>query len=172
MFISNTKRSWRRSLDYAFTESMKSRDSHTLASLIRDGYTHPFEAVLHLLSRFVRESDCEDVSRRYIALQEISDPSDQGAGLARSRSCDDKIALIISNGRLSLSRVELQLFDKQLRVLTDCPLNILVVVPHKLLTQLIRSHCNGFELFPHYTVMGLPNILLERWQGQLNESLG
>src|SRR5437870_5395121 len=107
MFVSDTKRSWCRGLDYALANSMKCRDSHTIASLIRDWYTHLFEAVLHLLCSFVRESDCEDVSRRKVALQEITDPSDQGAGLARSRSCDDKVALIVSDGRFALSRVEI-----------------------------------------------------------------
>src|SRR6266571_8995000 len=106
MFVGNTKRSWRGGLDYALAESMKCRDSHTIASLKRDCYIHLFEAVLHLFSRFVRESDCEDVSRRNVALQEITDPSDQGAGLARPRSCDDKVALIVSDGRFTLSRVE------------------------------------------------------------------
>src|SRR5438034_3881837 len=96
MLVSNTKRSWSGGLDYALAESMKCRDSHTIASLIRDWDAHLFEAVLHLLGRFVRESDCEDVNRRNVALQEITDPSDQGAGLARSRRCDDKVALIIS----------------------------------------------------------------------------
>src|SRR2546425_1279151 len=55
MFVSDTKRSWRGGLDYALAESMKSRDSHTVASLICDLYTHLFEAVLHFLSRFIRE---------------------------------------------------------------------------------------------------------------------
>src|SRR6266566_1762507 len=55
MFVSNTKRSWRGSLDYALAESMKSRDGHTIASLVRDEYTHLLEAVLHLLGRLVRE---------------------------------------------------------------------------------------------------------------------
>src|SRR2546430_535124 len=105
MFVSDTKRPWRGALDYSLAESMKCRDSHAIGSLIRDWYTHLLEAVLHLLSRFVREGDCEDVSRRNVALQEIADPSDQGAGLARSRSCDDEVALIISNGRLSLSSI-------------------------------------------------------------------
>src|SRR5947209_18793806 len=99
MFVSDTKRSWRGALDYALAKSMKSRESHTIASLKRDGDTHLLEAVLHLLSSFVRESDCEDVSRRYIALQEISDPSLQGAGLARSSSCEHKDELITPNGR-------------------------------------------------------------------------
>src|SRR5438552_4455140 len=69
MLVSDTKRSWRGGLDYALAESMKSRDSHTIASLIRDRYTHPFEAVLHFLGRFVRESYGENVGWSHATFQ-------------------------------------------------------------------------------------------------------
>src|SRR6266480_3721334 len=171
MFVSDTKRSWRGGLDYALAESMKSRDSHTIASLIRDGYTHLFEAVLHLLGCFVCECDCEDVSRGNVALQEITDPSDQGASLARTGRRNDKIFLLVSNSRLPLSRVELQLIDKQLRVLSDCSFDILVIVPDKILTQQIRSNLNRLEILPHGTIMGSPDTLPENRQGQLSKCL-
>src|SRR5439155_12734432 len=55
MLVSDTKRSRCRGLDYPLAESMKCRDSYALASLICDWDAHLFEAVLHLLGRFVRE---------------------------------------------------------------------------------------------------------------------
>src|SRR6266480_6879929 len=171
LLVSNTKRSWRGGLDYALAKSMKRRDSHALDSLIRDRYTHPREAVFHLLGSFVRECYCEDVSRRNIALQEITDPSDQGASLARTGRRNDKISLIVSNSRLPLSRVELQLIDKQLRVLSDCSFDILVIVPDKILTQQIRSNLNRLEILPHGTIMGSPDTLPENRQGQLSKCL-
>src|SRR5438105_5667092 len=76
VFVSDTKRSWRGALDYALAESMKSRDSHTVASLKRDCYTHLLEAVLHLLRRFVREGYRQNVSWSDATFQEITDPSD------------------------------------------------------------------------------------------------
>src|SRR5260370_15189278 len=45
MFVSDTKRSRSSGLDNALTESMKCRDSHTIASLIRYWYTLLCEAV-------------------------------------------------------------------------------------------------------------------------------
>src|SRR5205807_10432020 len=61
------------------------------------------------------------------------------------------VALIVSNGPFALSRVELQLFNKQVRVFSERSLDKLEVVLHKLLTQLIRTivvDSNSFLITP------------------------
>ena len=81
----------------------------------------------------------------FVVATDVDNPlvGPQGAsavyGPQKGASPED-VALIVSNGRISLSSVQPQLFHKQFRVLSDCSLDILVVVTHKVLTQLIRSH--------------------------------
>ena len=108
MFVSDTKRSWRGGLDYALAESVKCRDSYTIASLIRDWYTHLFEAVLHLLSRFVREGNGDNVARPDSALSnQVRNAVRDDARLTRTRARQNQQGPVAGSDGFALRFVEL-----------------------------------------------------------------
>ena len=87
----------------AHTEGMKGRHRHLLRRLPANQAPHPFP---HLASRLVGEGHRQDIAGLHPLLQQVRNPVDHRAGLARPRPGKDEDWTLGSLHRLGLSLVQ------------------------------------------------------------------